>query len=176
MLGQKEIDTLVPDVNVRVSAINFLLSTVRKYVMCFLCIWAEYINLERACLRWWRKMAGSRYHIKQSWRRKLKCELEACIVDFPFNNLYSQQERNGRGREYGSEPHPVCWKWRSVVWKVKSWIYSIMLRSGIWTKHLKGKTELHQTVINRCLKSLEQKGLIKAVKSVKVRISCSILY
>jgi len=38
---------------------------------------------------------------------------------------------------------------------------------GIWTKHLKGKTKLHQTIINRCLKSLEQKGLIKAIKSVK---------
>ncbi|KAI0822407.1 hypothetical protein BC628DRAFT_676153 [Trametes gibbosa] len=24
---------------------------------------------------------------------------------------------------------------------------------GIWTKHLKAKTELHQTVIDRCLKS-----------------------
>ncbi|KAL1939461.1 hypothetical protein VTO73DRAFT_10017 [Trametes versicolor] len=38
---------------------------------------------------------------------------------------------------------------------------------GIWTKHLKAKTELHQTVIDRCLKSLTQKALIKAVKSVK---------
>lgn len=41
--------------------------------------------------------------------------------------------------------------------------------TGIWTKHLKAKTELHQTVIDRCLKSLTQKQLIKAVKSVKVR-------
>ncbi|KAI0943330.1 hypothetical protein AcW1_002518 [Taiwanofungus camphoratus] len=40
---------------------------------------------------------------------------------------------------------------------------------GIWTKHLKAKTELHQTVIDRCLKSLTQKQLIKAVKSVKYR-------
>lgn len=40
---------------------------------------------------------------------------------------------------------------------------------GVWTKHLKAKTELHQTVIDRCLKSLTQKQLIKAVKSVKVR-------
>ncbi|KAM5538173.1 hypothetical protein V8D89_008060 [Ganoderma adspersum] len=38
---------------------------------------------------------------------------------------------------------------------------------GIWTKHLKAKTELHQTVIDRCIKSLMQKQLIKAVKSVK---------
>ncbi|KAI9432932.1 RNA polymerase Rpc34, partial [Lactarius indigo] len=38
---------------------------------------------------------------------------------------------------------------------------------GIWTKHLKAKTELHQTVIDRCLKSLVQKQLIKSVKGVK---------
>ena len=44
-------------------------------------------------------------------------------------------------------------------------------RQGIWTKHLKAKTELHQTVIDRCLKSLSQKQLIKSVKSVKVRNS-----
>lgn len=44
-----------------------------------------------------------------------------------------------------------------------------MSESGIWTKHLKAKTELHQTVIDRCIKSLMQKQLIKAVKSVKVR-------
>ncbi len=41
---------------------------------------------------------------------------------------------------------------------------------GIWTKHLKAKTELHQTVIDRCLKSLVQKQLIKTVKSKNVRI------
>ncbi|KIM92356.1 hypothetical protein PILCRDRAFT_810404 [Piloderma croceum F 1598] len=38
---------------------------------------------------------------------------------------------------------------------------------GIWTKHLKAKTELHQTVIDRCLKSLMQKQLIKSIKAVK---------
>ncbi|CAL1699571.1 unnamed protein product [Somion occarium] len=35
---------------------------------------------------------------------------------------------------------------------------------GIWTKHIKVKTELHQTVLDRCLKSLTQKQLVKAVK------------
>ncbi|KAJ3557046.1 hypothetical protein NM688_g1683 [Phlebia brevispora] len=35
---------------------------------------------------------------------------------------------------------------------------------GIWTKHIKAKTELHQTVIDRCLKSLTQKQLVKALK------------
>ncbi|KAG2057103.1 hypothetical protein BDR06DRAFT_952220 [Suillus hirtellus] len=38
---------------------------------------------------------------------------------------------------------------------------------GIWTKHLKAKTELHQTVIDRCLKSLVQKQLVKAIKAVR---------
>ncbi|KAI5124200.1 hypothetical protein M0805_005050 [Coniferiporia weirii] len=38
---------------------------------------------------------------------------------------------------------------------------------GIWTKHLKTKTELHQTVIDRCIKSLVQKALIKSIKNVK---------
>ncbi|KDN46522.1 hypothetical protein RSAG8_04175, partial [Rhizoctonia solani AG-8 WAC10335] len=37
---------------------------------------------------------------------------------------------------------------------------------GIWTKHLKS-TELHQSIITRALKSLEKKGLVKSIKSVK---------
>jgi DNA-directed RNA polymerase III subunit RPC6 len=40
---------------------------------------------------------------------------------------------------------------------------------GIWTKHLKAKTNLHQTVIDRVLKSLTTKNLIKRVPSVQVR-------
>ncbi|KAH9027440.1 RNA polymerase Rpc34 subunit-domain-containing protein [Lactarius hengduanensis] len=43
----------------------------------------------------------------------------------------------------------------------------VAANQGIWTKHLKAKTELHQTVIDRCLKSLVQKQLIKSVKGVK---------
>jgi len=38
---------------------------------------------------------------------------------------------------------------------------------GIWTKDLKQRTNLHQTIITKTLKSLESKRLIKAVKSVK---------
>ncbi|EJD07394.1 uncharacterized protein FOMMEDRAFT_164375 [Fomitiporia mediterranea MF3/22] len=38
---------------------------------------------------------------------------------------------------------------------------------GIWTKHLKTKTELHQTVIDRCLKSLVHKQLIKSITNIK---------
>ncbi|KAF6010590.1 hypothetical protein HII12_002831 [Brettanomyces bruxellensis] len=40
-------------------------------------------------------------------------------------------------------------------------------REGIWTKTLKVKTNLHQHVVLRCLKSLESQSYIKAVKSVK---------
>ncbi|KAK9899418.1 hypothetical protein P389DRAFT_194416 [Cystobasidium minutum MCA 4210] len=38
---------------------------------------------------------------------------------------------------------------------------------GIWTRSLKQKTGLHQNVISRAIKTLEQKRLIKNVKSVK---------
>ena len=38
---------------------------------------------------------------------------------------------------------------------------------GIWTKVIKARTNLHQTIMTRCLKLLEQKQLVKAVKSVK---------
>ncbi|KAF5370019.1 hypothetical protein D9758_001262 [Tetrapyrgos nigripes] len=38
---------------------------------------------------------------------------------------------------------------------------------GIWVKHLKAKTNLHQNVIDRCLKTLTQKKLIKRVPSVQ---------
>ncbi|MCO5604659.1 hypothetical protein L7F22_058829 [Adiantum nelumboides] len=38
---------------------------------------------------------------------------------------------------------------------------------GIWTRQLKMRSNLHQTVMARCLKSLEQRQLIKVVKSVK---------
>ncbi|WFD32133.1 34-kDa subunit of RNA polymerase III (C) [Malassezia sp. CBS 17886] len=38
---------------------------------------------------------------------------------------------------------------------------------GIWTKVIKARTNLHQTIMTRCLKLLEQKQLVKSVKSVK---------
>lgn len=47
-------------------------------------------------------------------------------------------------------------------------ICSLELFIGIWTKHLKTKTNLHQTVIDRCLKTLTQKRLVKRVPSVQV--------
>ncbi|KAI0086075.1 RNA polymerase Rpc34, partial [Irpex rosettiformis] len=35
---------------------------------------------------------------------------------------------------------------------------------GIWTKHLKDKSELHQAIIDKCLKLLTQKQLVKVLK------------
>lgn len=40
-------------------------------------------------------------------------------------------------------------------------------REGIWTKTLKAKTNLHQHIVVRCLKSLESQRYIKSIKSVK---------
>jgi len=40
-------------------------------------------------------------------------------------------------------------------------------REGIWTKTLKAKTNLHQHVVVRCLKALENQRYIKSIKSVK---------
>ncbi|CCH42067.1 DNA-directed RNA polymerase III subunit [Wickerhamomyces ciferrii] len=40
-------------------------------------------------------------------------------------------------------------------------------REGIWTKTIKARTNLHQHVVLRCLKSLEGQRFIKSVKSVK---------
>ncbi|KAI9061468.1 RNA polymerase Rpc34 [Trametes sanguinea] len=38
---------------------------------------------------------------------------------------------------------------------------------GIWTKHIKAQTQLHQTVVDKCLKSLTQKQLVKTVPDVR---------
>ncbi|KAF8580645.1 hypothetical protein K439DRAFT_1636889, partial [Ramaria rubella] len=111
MLGQREIDALVPDVNIRVAAINFLLSTGMLKML----------------------QDGSK---QISYKAVMKKEMEI-------------------KKEMGGDENMVLNHIQTSA------------NEGIWTKHLKGKTELHQTVINRCLKSLEQKGLIKAVKSVK---------
>lgn len=40
-------------------------------------------------------------------------------------------------------------------------------REGVWTKTIRAKSNLHQHIVLRCLKSLESQSYIKAVKSVK---------
>lgn len=42
--------------------------------------------------------------------------------------------------------------------------------AGIWTRDLRFKSGLQQMQLNRALKSLESKNLIKAVKSIAVRL------
>lgn len=42
---------------------------------------------------------------------------------------------------------------------------------GIWTKTIQRKTELPQTVVNKCIKTLESQGIIKNIKAVKVCVS-----
>ncbi|PGH12437.1 hypothetical protein AJ79_04273 [Helicocarpus griseus UAMH5409] len=49
-------------------------------------------------------------------------------------------------------------------------IYSVVEstgRSGVWTRTIKSRTNLHQTIVNRSLKSLETKNYIKSVRNVK---------
>jgi len=41
-------------------------------------------------------------------------------------------------------------------------------REGIWTRTLKMKSNLHNTTMSKCLKTLENKRFIKAIQSVKV--------
>lgn len=40
-------------------------------------------------------------------------------------------------------------------------------REGIWTRTIRNRTNLHQAVFNRCLKSLESKNFIKSIQSAK---------
>ncbi|MCJ1476218.1 34-kDa subunit of RNA polymerase III (C) [Lambiella insularis] len=40
-------------------------------------------------------------------------------------------------------------------------------REGIWTRTIRSRTNLHQTTMNRCLKILESKALIKSIQSAK---------
>ena len=40
-------------------------------------------------------------------------------------------------------------------------------REGIWTRTIRQRTNLHQTVMNRCIKTLESKGFIKPVQTSK---------
>jgi len=40
-------------------------------------------------------------------------------------------------------------------------------REGIWTRTIRTRTNLHQIVMNRCLKTLENKNLIKPIQSAK---------
>lgn len=40
-------------------------------------------------------------------------------------------------------------------------------REGIWTKTIRAKAQMHMTVVNKCLKALEQRNYIKPTRNVK---------
>ncbi|KAI9844653.1 MAG: 34-kDa subunit of RNA polymerase III (C) [Thelocarpon superellum] len=40
-------------------------------------------------------------------------------------------------------------------------------REGIWSRTIKIRTNLHQSIMNRCIKNLETHGFIKSIKSVR---------
>ncbi|CAR30859.1 ZYRO0E04114p [Zygosaccharomyces rouxii] len=59
---------------------------------------------------------------------------------------------------------------KSAMSAEESLVYSYIEasgREGIWTKTIKAKTNLHQHVVLKCLKSLESQRYVKSVKSVK---------
>ncbi len=51
--------------------------------------------------------------------------------------------------------------------------FSVVTLIGLWTKHIKTQTQLHQSVVDKCLKTLTQKQLIKTVTDVRVSESFS---
>lgn len=59
---------------------------------------------------------------------------------------------------------------KSTMSAEESLVYSYIEasgREGIWTKTIKARTNLHQHVVLKCLKSLESQRYVKSVKSVK---------
>ncbi|KAG0672484.1 DNA-directed RNA polymerase III subunit RPC6 [Maudiozyma exigua] len=59
---------------------------------------------------------------------------------------------------------------KSTMSSEESLVYSYIeasAREGIWSKTIKARTNLHQHVVSKCLKSLESQRYVKSVKSVK---------
>lgn len=56
-----------------------------------------------------------------------------------------------------AELKPTLWKVLMSVWLI-----------GIWTADLKKRTNLQQPQVNKALKNLESRSLVKAVKTVTV--------
>ena len=65
--------------------------------------------------------------------------------------------------------HNCTFRYRTLT-QEEALVYSYVestAREGIWSKILRDKTKLHMTTVNRAVKSLENKNMIKAVKLVK---------
>ncbi|MCJ1313705.1 34-kDa subunit of RNA polymerase III (C) [Agyrium rufum] len=95
--------------------------------------------------------------------------LQACISRLTAKNLFKLMKRdNGQ----------ICWKVvkKEDAVKYKNFsveealVYSYIessAREGIWTRTLRSRTNLHPTTMNRCLKALENKSMIRAIQSAK---------
>ena len=110
-----------------------------------------------------------------SFRAVAKNEMNAYVVGPPYRGMLTIDASE---LKISAERRALCW----VILKQPEMRVCLhpflphalcLVAVGIWTKHLKGKTDLHQTVIDRCIKTLTQKQLIKAVKSVKVLTTSS---
>ena len=105
---------------------------------------------------------------------RLKCPdvSEKNLVDI-LNNLLQAEKlsvaKRGSTLYYYCDTYDPTLESFSITEDEKILYQSIKFagNQGIWTKDLKIRTNLHQTIISKSLKTLETKKLIKAVKSVK---------
>jgi hypothetical protein len=69
-----------------------------------------------------------------------------------------------------SEAVDVCFHCENPpAWMLKFLLYHYRGCIGIWTAHLRKKTNLQQLQVNKALKNLESKSLVKPVKTVAVK-------
>lgn len=77
--------------------------------------------------------------------------------DFSLEMLYIFVYFNKGTISLNAELEPTLWKVLMFVWLV-----------GMWTADLKKRTNLQQPQVNKALKNLESRSLVKAVKTVTV--------
>jgi len=116
---------------------------------------------------------------KVSFRAVTKGELNVYVAATSKSQVSSDSRYLNRTKDLNGEENLVFGHIKAVgnegILKKLALASSVMIGTcspkpmiGIWTKHLKTKTNLHQTVIDRCLKTLAQKRLVKRVPSVQV--------
>ncbi|KAA8645599.1 RPC34 RNA polymerase subunit family protein [Aspergillus tanneri] len=99
---------------------------------------------------------------------------DACLAKFSPDHLFYQQELLGLGQKNDR----LAWKIisREDAEKLQnlspdeSLVYNVIHstgRSGIWVRAIQNRTNLHKSILDRCLKSLEGKNYIKSVHNVK---------
>ncbi|THC98711.1 hypothetical protein EYZ11_001774 [Aspergillus tanneri] len=121
---------------------------------------------------------------------------DACLAKFSPDHLFYQQELLGLGIIPKSDLPLLLQCTQSLVdqklfrllqgkndrlaWKIisredaenpdESLVYNVIHstgRSGIWVRAIQNRTNLHKSILDRCLKSLEGKNYIKSVHNVK---------